>query len=170
MSELRGERVVLRPLDASHAEALREIRRSPEVAARWGPLEDDFPLGDEPEVTRFTILVEGEAAGMVQYAEEPEPDIRSASIDIFLGPAWHNRGLAPEALRVLTRHLIEERGHHRITIEPAVDNPQAIRSYEKAGFRQVGVTRASYRDPGSREWIDELLMELVVTPPIPGKG
>ena len=170
MSDLRGERVVLRPLDASHAEALREIRRSPEVALRWGPLEDDFPVGDEPEVTRFTILVEDQPAGMVQYAEESEPDIRSASIDIFVGPAWQGRGVGSDALKTLVRHLIDERGHHRITIEPAVDNPRAIRSYEKAGFRRVGVTHASYRDPGSREWIDEVLMELVVRPPISGKG
>lgn len=170
MGDLCGDGVVLRPLEPVHAEALRELRGTPEVVARWGPLEDDFPLGDEPEVTRYAILVEGQVAGMVQYAEEPEPDIRSASIDIFLGPAWHNRGLAPDALRTLARHLIEDRGHHRITIEPAVDNPQAIRSYEKAGFRRVGVTHASYRDPGTREWIDELLMELVVRPPVPGKG
>ena len=107
---------------------------------------------------------------MVQYAEESEPDIRSASIDIFVGPAWQGRGVGSDALRTLVRHLIDERGHHRITIEPAVDNPRAIRSYEKAGFRRVGVTHASYRDPGSREWIDEVLMELVVRPLVSGKG
>lgn len=167
MGELQGDRVVLRPLEPSHAEGLREIRLTPEVALRWGPLEDDFPLGDEPEVTRFTIFAEGQVAGMIQFLEEPEPDARSAEIDIFLGPAWHNRGLGADALRTLARHLMEERGHHRLTIDPAVGNPQAIRSYEEAGFRRVGVTHASFRDPGTREWIDELLMELVVRPPSP---
>lgn len=167
MSELQGKQVVLRPLDASHAGDLRAIRLTPEVAARWGPLEDDFPLSDEPGVARFTILVEGQVAGMIQFLEEPEPDARSAEIDIFLGPAWHDRGLGADALRTLVRHLMEERGHHRLTIDPAVDNPQAIRCYEEAGFRRVGVTHASFRDPGTREWIDELLMELVVRPPSP---
>ena len=164
MSELRGKQVVLRPLDASHAEDLREIRLTPEVAAHWGPLEDDFPLGDEPEVTRFTILAEGRVAGMIQFLEELEPDARSAAIDVFIDPARHDRGHGTDALRTIARYLIEQRGHHRITIDPAVDNPQAIRSYEKAGFRRVGVTHASFRDPGTREWIDELLMELVVRP------
>ena len=36
----------------------------------------------------------------------------------------------------LTRYLIEERGHHRLTIDPAAANERAIRAYEKAGFRR----------------------------------
>ena len=46
-------------------------------------------------------------------------------------------------------------------IDPAVDNAGAIRSYEKAGFRQVGVMRAYERDVGGDGWHDGLLMELI---------
>jgi RimJ/RimL family protein N-acetyltransferase len=38
----------------------------------------------------------------------------------------------------------------------------AIRSYEKVGFRRVGVLRKSSRNSVTGEWEDELLMELVV--------
>jgi aminoglycoside 6'-N-acetyltransferase len=54
-----------------------------------------------------------------------------------------------------------ERGHHRVTIDPAVDNAAAIRSYEKSGFPRVGVMRSAWRDGWAGEWRDTLFMELV---------
>ena len=98
---------------------------------------------------------------MIQFSEELEPKYRHAGIDLFLDPALHGRGLGTEAVRQVVRLLIEERGHHRITIDPAVENAAAIRAYEKAGFRPVGVMRRYERDTdgagGTR-----LLMEFVV--------
>jgi aminoglycoside 6'-N-acetyltransferase len=129
--------------------------------ARWWDLPgDDFPW-DEPESTRFTIEVDGRVAGLVQFYEEPEPKYRHAGIDIFLDPALHGRGLGTEAVRQVVRMLIDERGHHRIVIDPATENTAAIRAYEKAGFRPVGVTRKSERDADGRGWHDSLLMDLL---------
>jgi aminoglycoside 6'-N-acetyltransferase len=164
MSELRGERVVLRPTGPADVEPLRAIREEPEVMARWGTIEDDFPLGDEPTATRFTILVGDEPAGMVQYTEENEPDYRSAEIDIFLGPRFHNRGLGPDAMKTLIAHLMDDRGHHRVILSVDAENAQAIRAYEKTGFRRVGLMRLAGRVPGTSEWKDEFLMELVREP------
>jgi RimJ/RimL family protein N-acetyltransferase len=164
MSELRGERVVLRPTGPPDVEPLRAIRETPAVKDRWGALEKDFPLGDEPTATRFTIFADGEPAGMIQYTEEQEPDYRNAEVDIFLDPGHHNRGLGTDAMSTLARHLVEDRGHHRLTLSTAVDNAQAIRSYEKAGFRRIGVAHAAARDPRTGGWGDELMMELVVRP------
>ena len=59
------------------------------------------------------------------------------------------------------RHLVEDLGHHRVTIDPACANVAAIRAYEKAGFRRVGVMRCSERDVGGRGWHDALLMEYI---------
>ena len=59
------------------------------------------------------------------------------------------------------RLLIDERGHHRITIDPAATNAAAIRAYEKVGFRRVGVMRSYERDADGRDWHDGLLMELL---------
>jgi aminoglycoside 6'-N-acetyltransferase len=151
----------LYPLEPRHAADLRRIRLEPEVARWWDELEDDFPLADEPDVTRFAIEVDGAVAGMVQYAEELEPKYRHASVDIFLDPAFHGRGIGSEAVRRVVRLLIDERGHHRITIDPAVDNVAAIRAYEKVGFRPVGVLRAAERDVGGGGFHDSLLMDLL---------
>ena len=151
----------LRPLEPRHAADLRRIRLEPEVFRWWDELEDDFPLADEPEATRLVIEVDGTVAGMVQYGEELEPKYRHASIDIFVDPAFQGRGIGTEAVRRVVRLLIDERGHHRITIDPAVDNAAAIRAYEKAGFRRVGILRASERDVGGEGFHDGLLMDLL---------
>jgi aminoglycoside 6'-N-acetyltransferase len=159
---LTGSETILRPLGPGDADELRRIRQAPEVRRWWDVVEDDFPLGDEPEATRWAIEVDGAVAGMVQFNEETEPKYRHASIDLFVDPALHGQGVGSEAVGQVVRHLIEERGHHRITIDPATGNVAAIRAYEKAGFEQVGVMRRSERDADGDGWHDSLLMELVV--------
>ena len=156
--------VELAPVVAADADALRAIHALPEVARWWDAPDPGFPMSDEPEVTRFTIRVDGEVAGMVQYGEELEPKYRSASIDVFVAPAFHGRGAGTEAVRHVVDLLLHERGHHRVTIDPAADNHAAIRCYEKAGFRRVGVMRLAERDSDGRGWHDALMMELVVDP------
>ena len=146
MTELRGRRVVLRPIEPADGPALRAIHDTPEVARWWGRMAHDFPF-DEPASTRFAVLLDGEVAGLIQFGEESEPDFRRAWIDLFVHPRLRGRGVGTEALALLVRHLMDDRGHHRITIDPAVDNQAAVRSYEKVGFSAVGVMRSAWRDP-----------------------
>ena len=82
------------------------------------------------------------------------------SIDLFLSASAQRQGLGTEAIRILARHLIDERGHHRLTIDPAAGNHAAIRAYEKVGFSRVGVMRSYERGPDGT-WHDGLLMELL---------
>ena len=150
----------LRPLAGSDESELTRIRLEPEVLKWWGPLEPEFPR-EEPESTRWTVELDGSVVGMVQFWEETEPRYRYATIDLFLQPAVHGRGVGTEVVAQVVRHLIEDRGHHRITIDPALTNAGAIRSYEKVGFTRVGVMRAYERDVDGHGWHDALLMELV---------
>ena len=154
------ERLSLRPLAEGDEVELLRIHMTPEVLRWWGHPEEGFPW-DEPESTRFTIVLDGAIAGLIQYWEEPEPRYRHAGIDLFLDPALHGRGLGSAAVRRIARMLIEERGHHRITIDPAVENRAAIRAYEKVGFRPVGVMRESERTDDGEGWRDALLMDLL---------
>ncbi|TMK41305.1 MAG: GNAT family N-acetyltransferase [Actinobacteria bacterium] len=162
MNPLRGEKVRLRPLVEGDVPILRAIHARPEVAAWWGPVPRDFPA-DDPNATRFAIVLDERVVGLTQFTEESDPDYRHAWIDIFLDPEHHNQGLGADAIRTLVGHLIADGGHHRVTIDPATDNAAAIRCYEKAGFRPVGVTRLAWRDAAGR-WRDALLMELVEPP------
>ena len=164
MTVLRGERVVLRDATEADVPRLAEILATPEVAAWWPPeTEDDMRrrvVEGEPG-TRTWAVVCGEAViGMIQDWEETDPEYRHAGIDISLDPAWHGRGLGADAIRTLARHLFEDRGHHRITIDPAAHNAVAIRCYERVGFRPVGVMRRYERGPDGT-FHDGLLMDML---------
>jgi aminoglycoside 6'-N-acetyltransferase len=149
--EIDGQRVRLRPVVAADAAGLAVILETPEVA-RWWPAYDrarvdaEF-LVPEEDVAVYAILVGDRLVGLIQTSEENEPEFRHAAIDLFLDPAVHGQGLGPDAIRAVARHLIEQRGHHRMTIDPAADNEQAIRAYEKVGFRPVGRLRRYQRFP-----------------------
>jgi aminoglycoside 6'-N-acetyltransferase len=151
----------LRPLAPGDAPALLRILQTPEVARWWDAPDPGFPLTDDPESVRLTIVVDGRVAGLVQFWEEPDPKYRHAAVDVFLDPALHGRGLGTEAVRRAVDLLVDERGHHRITIDPAADNAAAIKAYTKVGFRPVGTLREYERDAGGTAFHDGLLMELL---------
>jgi aminoglycoside 6'-N-acetyltransferase len=156
-----GGELTLRPVRAEDTAELRRIHATPGVARWWGSPDPGFPLTDDPGATRLTILVDGAVAGMIQFSEETEPRYRHAGIDLFLDPDLHGRGIGTEAVRRVVRILVDDRGHHRVTIDPAASNAPAIRAYAKAGFRVVGVMRRYEREPDTDEWHDGLLMELI---------
>jgi aminoglycoside 6'-N-acetyltransferase len=163
-ASLHGEVVHVRPVTASDAARLTEILTHPGVARWWGRWDLDRVQAevidpDDGTVT-FAVEVDGQVIGLVQYAEEDDPDYRHASIDISLHPTWHGRGLGADAVRTLARYLFEHRGHHRITIDPAAHNQRAIRSYQRVGFRPVGVMRR-YERGADGSWHDGLLMDLL---------
>lgn len=162
---LEGDGFTLRPLRRSDAGAVLALLRQPGVARWWGAydaekLERDF--FDPAWAYTYLVLVDDDLAGILQFHEVPDPDYKSAGIDITLGEAYQDRGLGTKALRRLVRYLINERGHHRMTIDPATDNPRAIHVYEKVGFRPVGVMREYERDSNG-QWHDGLLMDLLAS-------
>ena len=147
-------RVTLRPLVADDVESLNAIIATPEVRRWWGT----DPTVDDQDA--FTIVVDGEIAGWLGWYEETDPDYRHGGLDIFLAPRFHGRGLGREALWLGARWLIEERGHHRLIIDPAAANERAIAVYASIGFRPVGVMRRYERGPEG-DWHDGLLMDLL---------
>src|SRR5262249_11723974 len=162
---LRGRNVILRPLRVEDVERAVEIQAEPNVARWWGaPDEADLKRLAEGrgEEEAFVIESEGEVVGFIQFVEENEPEFRHAGIDLFLSERHQGQGLGPDAIRTLVRYLIDERGHHRLTIDPAADNTEAIRAYEKVGFRPVGVLREYWRAPDGT-WRDGLLMDLLAS-------
>jgi aminoglycoside 6'-N-acetyltransferase len=159
---LHGERVVLRRVKETDMAALTAILAEPSVARWWGPMSaedalEEFLSGD---AAAFVIEVDGEVAGCIEYQEQNEPDYRHAGIDIFVRTDRQGQGLGTDAMRTLARHLFEDRGHHRLTIDPAAVNDRAIRMYGRVGFRPVGVLRQYERGPDG-VWRDGLLMDLL---------
>jgi len=168
---LHGDHVVLRQAVEDDLEALVGVLAHPGVARWWGQgdvvrsFEEGDPeparrelLGDEGPT--FVVLVGDDVAGLIMYYEETDPDYRHAGMDIALHPDWHGRGLGADALRTLARHLLEERGHHRLVIDPRASNAVAIATYRRVGFRPVGTMRR-YERGADGAWHDGLLMDLL---------
>ncbi|MFJ8577795.1 GNAT family N-acetyltransferase [Micromonospora sp. NPDC093277] len=161
---LRGRAVTLRPATDADVPTLAAIRATPEVRRWWrggadlaGEVRAD--LADD-ELAVYAIEHDGRVVGAIQCSAETEPDYRHASLDLFLDPGVRGAGLGGDAIRTLVRHLIDEHGHHRFTIDPAAANTAAIRAYAKVGFRPVGIMRRYERGADGR-WHDGLLMDLL---------
>ena len=160
---LHGERIHLRPLSHADVERLVEIGAEAGVARWWGEITAEslrVKADGLDDATAFAIEHEGELIGLAEFSEPGEGDFKHANIDLFLRSSLHGRGLGRDAVRTLARWLVTERGHHRLTIDPALENEQAIRAYEAVGFRRVGVLRRYWRGPDG-EWHDGLLLDLL---------
>ena len=162
--ELRGDRIVLRPLGEGDVDRIVELGADDEVARWWRGLTQEHvrekATGKDEGAVVFAIVVDDEVAGMIQYFEENDEEFRHASVDLFLGAPYHDRGLGTDTVRTMVRHLIDDRGHRRLTIDPAAHNERAIRCYEKVGFKRVGILREYWLDADG-VWRDGLLMDLL---------
>jgi aminoglycoside 6'-N-acetyltransferase len=163
VTQLRGKRVVLRPLRHDDVERLVEIGAEPEVAGWWPGItaaELVAKAEGRDDATGFAVEEDGRVIGLIQYYEESDPEYRHAGIDIFLTQPRQGRGLGRDAVRTLALHLVRDRGHHRLVIDPAADNERAIRCYEAVGFKRVGVLRRYWRAPDGI-WRDGVLLDLL---------
>jgi aminoglycoside 6'-N-acetyltransferase len=150
---MRDGELELRRFRPEDAGSLAALFAEPEVKRWWADSDYDRDHG-------WVVEVDGEFAGWVQYEEEPYEWYPSVALDIALSTAFHGRGYGRRALRLAIEHFAAK-GHHRFTIDPAVENERAIRSYAGVGFKPVGVLRSYGRNPEGG-WHDGLLMDLIV--------
>lgn len=164
-NELQGSRVVLRPGRDDDLGELERLFQEPAVAPRWpnfgrDRIKREVLHNDDANTTVYVVEVDQQVVGVIQCYEEPDPEYKAASLDIAIATTWHGQGVAVDALRTLARDLIERRGHHHLTIDPAADNARAIACYAKVGFRPVGILRRNERGQDGT-FHDTLLMDLL---------
>jgi aminoglycoside 6'-N-acetyltransferase len=161
-ARIDGGRVVLERVSPERVEDLRRIHEHPEVARWWRLPEPGWPLTNDDDEIGYAVVrrEDGAVLGYVQYGEETDPDYLAGSIDLFLDPAVHGRGYGREVVALMAAHLLDDRGHHRVTIDPAAGNAAAIACYAAVGFRPVGVMRR-YERGLDGTWHDGLLMDLL---------
>jgi len=171
---IRGDRVVLRPVVATDA------------ASMWADIDDaeanrltgthtDFTFdqierwcasradADDRLDLAVTDAATGEWLGEV-VINDWDPDNRSCSFRIALGPAARDRGVGTEATRLIVDYVFDEidgPSVHRIELTVYAFNPRAQRVYEKVGFRIEGRRReALWWDDA---WVDAIDMGLLRT-------
>lgn len=161
-----------------------------ELMARWltdervleffGGRDNPQPLGKIQEkygprvqaaerVVPCIIELRGEPIGYVQFYPVVEADGFPADqldgahgIDVFIGePDLWDQGIGTRVMRVVVGHLFQDHGAQRLFIDPGVNNPRAVRCYEKAGFRKVGIMPKHELHEG--EWCD--CWQMICDPP-----
>ena len=135
-----------RPVTEADVPLLRRWLGEPHVRRWWGDPEREVVEirghFNDPLVDPYLVLLDGEPIGYIQsyvvdgprhpYADQP---IGTVGIDQFIGiPSLIGEGLGPKMIEAFVAGLFEQ-GVERVIIDPHPDNTQAIRAYEKAGFR-----------------------------------
>ncbi len=156
---MRGERVILEPLDMSHVDGLYAVTRDPEV---WQHLtvpqprdRDEFATlvsaalgahqrGDRvPWVQRSAVT--GEVVGTTSYATVDEPKGCLEIGHTFLSKAWWRTGVNREAKVLLLARAFEELGAVRVEWHTDVRNERSQRAIERLGAVREGIRRSYLR-------------------------
>jgi RimJ/RimL family protein N-acetyltransferase len=113
---------------------------------------------------RIFKAVDAETQDAVGYLELTliNPDNRSLRISrVVVAPAARGRGIGGALMGEAVRIAFEELGVHRAELGVFHVNPGAIACYERAGFRQEGVRRDSFKVPGENSYWSEVVMSIL---------
>lgn len=154
--------VSIRPATPADVDFLAELYADPDVRpflAAGGRYDCDavaekVAAGQE-EGGVMVVELDGERAGAMAWELRNR---RSAIVHVSglaVHPSFRGRRLADDAARLLQRHLLRERGFHRIELEIYGFNERAQRHAERAGFVREGVKRQAYRHGDG--WADGVL-------------
>ena len=151
---LRGQRCTVRPWHKADAESLERHANNLNVARN---LRDRFPhpytakearaflrhVAGEEDPSNLAIDVGGVAVGAVGYVPGRDVERFSAEIGYWLGEEFWGRGIATEAVILLTNYAFQQLNYLRLFALPFADNLPSARVLEKAGYLQEAVLRAS---------------------------
>jgi RimJ/RimL family protein N-acetyltransferase len=182
---LQGKRVRLRPIERSDLSRFVKWLSDPEVLdglslylpiseaqeERW--FEDNLARPPAEQVWAVEAQISAAGAGLLPSASEPgwtligscgfnELDWRnhSAECGIVIGDkAQWGKGYGTDAMLTLLGLGFGELNLHRIMLRVYADNARAIRSYEKAGFKEEGRLRES--DFHNGRYRDTVLMAIL---------
>jgi ribosomal-protein-alanine N-acetyltransferase len=162
MSEtvLNGARVVLRPWYWDDAADLQRLANDIDIARQMRP---GFPYpylrGDaeawltsiafDAPVRHFCIECDDDVVGCIGYTPGSGDRADCVEVGYWMGAPWRGRGLASDALRTLTAHLLSPAlGFLRCEARVFEGNPASMRVLEAGGYARVGVIPAEKSDQG----------------------
>jgi len=141
---IRGANVTLRPAGESDLDLLARWFSDPGVYEWWGgsPLRrevvaEKYVGRRRPAVESLIVEAHGQPVEYIQYHQGFADYHRAdeGGIDMFVAPHARRRGFGRDAAGTLVRHLLSERGWSRVTVDPAKNNPSALRFWRECGFQ-----------------------------------
>jgi ribosomal-protein-alanine N-acetyltransferase len=158
--ELRGRRVLLRPLGEDDYAAWHEVRtRGAGWLLRWEPRPRGAPVPSEDRPSfaarcgirererqlgtgyGFGIFVGERFAGEVTLSSIQRGPFQSGFIGYWVDEALAGRGLVPEAVVVTLQFAFDAIALHRVEISIIPRNRPSRRVVEKLGIREEGVAQ-----------------------------
>jgi RimJ/RimL family protein N-acetyltransferase/nitroimidazol reductase NimA-like FMN-containing flavoprotein (pyridoxamine 5'-phosphate oxidase superfamily) len=170
---LRGDHVLLEPLDLSHVDGLFAATRDPLV---WTHLTSPQPR-DPDELRAFVAgllqaadrvpwvqrdAVTGSVAGVTQFVGPDEPGRTLEIGGTFLGRPWWRTGINTEAKLLLLTRAFEELGAVRVTWQTDIRNERSQAAIARLGAVREGVLRSNRRR-GDGSWRDSVLYSMTVS-------
>jgi len=160
---IRGERVVLRPVEERDHPLIQRWQNDPEV---WWLMDHERPssLADVAESERrsreegypYIIELDGRPIGKIGLNDIRRRD-RICRLYVFIGDhAVWGQGLGTDAIDALLGHAFERIDLHQVELWSLATNERAIRAYRHVGFvEEARLADRSWKDGG---WVDHVVM------------
>lgn len=162
MTEIKTERLLLRPMRLSDADDLFAVFGNADVMKYWSTLPHKDPAETERLVkgtiaapvettAEFAIEYEGRVIGKAGFWNMPE-------VGYLLHPDYWRQGFGTEALKALITYGFDVRNLDRITADVDPDNTASLVMLKKLGFAETGREKNTLRIGDS--WFDSVYLEL----------
>jgi RimJ/RimL family protein N-acetyltransferase len=153
----------LEPLSAAHRGELEALVADPDVL-RFTRVPEPAPAdfvdmwlarykAGRLDGTREAFAIVDQGGGFLGLALAPAIDVATSTVELgyVVAPHARGRGVATEALRLLTDWAFDERGALRIELVIGVANGASQVVAGRCGYRLEGVMRSVEFKPGVRE-------------------
>lgn len=175
--QLQGERVVVKPVELSDAEALLKLEKeNREFFQRFTGKRDEHFFTKEGQIERIRKAVDdretdqgylyaivlrdtGQIIGEVMLTEPVRGNLQSCWIGYFLDKSFNGQGYMTEAVRLVVRHAFEELRFHRIEAGVMPHNLGSMNVLLKAGFHKEGIARKNVNING--RWEDHQTLAIL---------
>ncbi len=166
---IRGEKIVLRAIEAADAERCHQWMNDPEVT-RFLAMRFPLSMGQEQkwvererdpnrELEVAIETLDGQHIGNCALGQISAVD-RSASLGIVIGDKdYWSQGYGTDAMLALCGFGFVQMNLHRIELHVFAANARAVRCYEKCGFQVEGCLREAGFKHG--EYLDILTMAIL---------
>jgi Acetyltransferases, including N-acetylases of ribosomal proteins len=146
--------IIIRPFLPKDASRLAELANNKKIACN---LRNGFPhpytvadaekyishcLAQQP-VMNFAIEYQGKYVGNIGLVRGTDIYCKSAEVGYFIGEPYWNKGIASQAVRLITRYGFESLGLIRIYTGVFEYNPASMKVLEKCGFTREAIFRKS---------------------------